>query len=199
MKDVILSTRTKRTAMSQTRAMLDVALPKDISTIVYAYFASGSHTFYELAKNGEGEAITEIMDSSQNNALLGAAVGGHIELVRLMLSKGYSSREALIGACYGGHMDIVVLAIENGANDWNYGLSEACKGGHMEIALFMIDNGANHWDLGMEGCCISGNVELAQLMIGKGAKIPRASSIAHNKRHPKLIELLRAYQARLES
>jgi ankyrin repeat protein len=67
--------------------------------------------------------------------------------------------------CIGGNIDVVRLMISRGANNWNYGLYGACEGGHLELANLMISYGANNWDWGLEGACIGGHLELARLMI----------------------------------
>ena len=48
----------------------------------------------------------------------------------------------LAGACLGGHLELVKLMIEKRANDWNWGLKKACQGGHIELVKLMLEKGA---------------------------------------------------------
>ena len=59
-----------------------------------------------------------------NNGLYGACIGGHKEIVELMISKGARIIGILdyIEHVKRGHIEIVELMISKGANNWNYGL-----------------------------------------------------------------------------
>jgi hypothetical protein len=75
----------------------------------------------------------------------------------------------LYKACVGGHKNLVDLMISNGANDWNIGLYGACIGGHVILAELMISNGAYNWNWGLKGARKNCHNDLIDLMISKGA------------------------------
>lgn len=77
--------------------------------------------------------------------------------------------DGLYNACVGGDLDIINLIISKGANDWNTGLAGACNGGNLDIVNLMILKGATNWDNGLQGACDSGHLELVKLMISKGS------------------------------
>lgn len=128
-----------------------------------------------------------------NYGLEGACEGGHIDIIKLMITQSPSDTYrvkskimwdwGLRGACKGGHMEIVKLMInpfstdellnlihcissKKGATDWDYGLQGACEGGHIEIAKFMIELGAKNWNMGLYAACRGGHIELVKLMVG---------------------------------
>ncbi len=62
--------------------------------------------------------------------------------IRKMIKMDLYWDYGLHGACVGGHMDIVKLMMEKGAHCWNFGLFRACKAGHIDIVKLMIKKGA---------------------------------------------------------
>jgi hypothetical protein len=54
----------------------------------------------------------------------------------------------LFGACVGGHLQLVNLMIENGANAWNNSLKGACIGDHISLVNLMIKKGATQCGCG---------------------------------------------------
>ena len=81
---------------------------------------------------------------------------------------------SLYAACLGGHKEIVDLIIGKGATNWNVGLRAACRGNHMEIIDLMISRGRpigiwvwkEHVEVPQGG---SGHLNIIDLMIAKGA------------------------------
>lgn len=114
-----------------------------------------------------GFLLKKIVDV--NFGLRGACEGGHIDIVRKMISKGANDwNEALCCACEGGHLELAQMMIDKGA-DVNYGLQGACFSNHLELIQMMIDNGANKWNKGLLCACAGGHNEIVQMMIDKGA------------------------------
>ena len=75
-----------------------------------------------------------------------------------------------IDACQGGFRDLVEYFIENGAWDWNLGMSSAAIGGHRDLVDFFIDKGANDWVRGMLYAIRGGHRDLVDFFIEeKGA------------------------------
>jgi Ankyrin repeats (3 copies) len=74
-------------------------------------------------------------------AMIWAAEGGHMEIVKLMIEKGGTSFEiAMQYAAEGGYMEIVKLMIEKGATDFDTAMKYAAEGGHMEIYNYLKRN-----------------------------------------------------------
>jgi len=48
----------------------------------------------------------------------------------------------MMGAALGGHLELVEFFIEMGANDWNSGMTGAARGRHKELVKFFISKGA---------------------------------------------------------
>jgi len=94
----------------------------------------------------------------------------NIEDIKQMIENGSNDWNwGLHIACHIGHIKIIKLMIDHGADDWNLGLFYACDGGHIEIAKFMIESGANNWNDGLRTACSCGNIEIVNLLIEKGA------------------------------
>jgi hypothetical protein len=112
-----------------------------------------------------------IIDQSEMNwGLYCACMGGHKELVELMISKGASDWNfGLHGACEGGRKELAELMISKGAKCWDDGLLCACMEGYKELVELMIMKGATYWNLGLRGACTGGHKELVKLMISHGA------------------------------
>ncbi len=105
-----------------------------------------------------------------NRGLFNACLGGYLNIVGLMISKGANDwNNGLSGACLGGHLPIIELMISKGVNNWNWGLYNACQGGHLPIVELMISKGANEWNNGLYHACLGGHVPIVGLMISKGA------------------------------
>ena len=147
--------------MHKTRELLHVHIHNDLATIVLGYVQSVGRDWESVAGAGEYETCLEIPVNIINDGLYGACLGGHIELVNLMISRGADDwNNGLSGACRGGHIELVNLMISRGADDWNYGLSGACYGGHIELVNLMISRGANN-------CCRCNKSMIEHLQLEK--------------------------------
>lgn len=82
---------------------------------------------------------------------------------------GWNQNIGLYGACSGGHLEIVKFMISKGANNFNIGLYNACLDKHLDVIEFLVSKGANNWNLGLRGACEAGHLDIANLMISKGA------------------------------
>ena len=115
------------------------------------------------------EGDTATLGNLKNRRLIdfycvGAAAGGHKELVQLMLDKGANNyNDGLAFAALGGHMDIVQLMLDKGA-DPNNGLSGAALVGHMDIVQLMLDKGATNLDYALRVSEHFGHTECAELI-----------------------------------
>ncbi len=133
------------------------------------YFNPCIKTFNKMCKNGKYIQIPG-KQFDYNFGLFSACLGGHLNIVKLMIEKGAERKNmGLRYACKGGHLNIVKFMIEIGANDWDLGLITACRGGHLNIVNLMIEKGASDWDWGLAYACEVGNLDIINLMIKKGA------------------------------
>ena len=92
-----------------------------------------------------------------NTPLVGAADRGHIDIVKLLLSKGAHVNKmgtegltALAAASEGGHIGIVKLLLAKGADinkgdleGWGTALATAAKEGHTGIVKLLLQKGAD--------------------------------------------------------
>lgn len=129
--------------MSQTRFLVSQHLPNDVVNIVMDYFQSSERTWKAIAQQGEYESLMSCTEP--NLGLYGACLGGHIEIVHLMISMNANHWNwGLFGACLYGHIPIVDLMLSKQPNHLNGGLAAACLGKYMQIAQWMIANGADY-------------------------------------------------------
>jgi ankyrin repeat protein len=120
-----------------------------------------------------------------SNALYSASIGGHMDIVNLIIDESIHSLQplrppdilnwnwGLVGACREGHIPIIKFMISKGANDWNMALWEACWNGRTDIVLLLISLGANDFNRGAEGACVGGNMKIVEFMIQLGAVVPK--------------------------
>jgi len=67
-----------------------------------------------------------------------AALGGNMEIVKLMIEKGATDFNfCMYGAARFGHMDILKLMIEKGTPNYSWALNRASYGGHTEIVEYL--------------------------------------------------------------
>jgi hypothetical protein len=100
----------------------------------------------ELCRSGHTNKLKKLIKKNPTglyNSLYWACCSGFLDTYN---SETTIWNYGLAGACLGGHIDIVNLMIEKGANDWNWGLSGACRGGHLNIVKLMISKGAHTLD-----------------------------------------------------
>lgn len=136
-------------------------------------------------ENGHKEIVQIIIDRRTdvanvkkwlNKGLYGACLGGHEELVNLMIRYGANDwQSGLFAACYGGHLEIVNLMIWCGADNWCYGFSGACAGGHRELINLMFNKGARyhqkydddveHWNQGLVMACENGHTDIVKSLV----------------------------------
>jgi len=87
-----------------------------------------------------------------------------MNIVQLMFDKGATNYNwGLEGAALGGHMDIVQLLLSKGA-DPDAGLESAAEGGHMDIVQLMLSKGATNLDSALETAESNGHTKCAELI-----------------------------------
>lgn len=109
-----------------------------------------------------------------SDAYFHAALGGHMEILKYLLSKNemsvYSRRQAFRGACLGGHLNVIEFFISMPRErDWGNGLEMACRGGHMHVAELMISKGEAKWNLELEDARSKGYFDFVTKITAEGA------------------------------
>ena len=133
----------------------------------YRLAGASDKEIYIFRAGYEGDTAT--LGNLKNRRLIdfycvGAAAGGHKELVQLMLDKGANNyNDGLACAALGGHMGLVQLMLDKGA-DPNNGLSGAALGGHLDIVQLMLDKGATNLDYALIVSEHFGHTECAELI-----------------------------------
>ena len=135
-------------------------------------------------------------DNDNNDALMYAVIGGHQDLVRVLIkefqfnanmSRGRNGRKPLLGACFKGHIDLVrELVVEHGAdlsakdNNNNDALMYAVIEGHQDLVRVLIkefnfnantSRGGNG-STPLLGACFRGHIDLMrELIVEHGADL----------------------------
>ncbi|MBM3299487.1 MAG: ankyrin repeat domain-containing protein [Deltaproteobacteria bacterium] len=156
--------------------------------------------------------------------LTAAAMGGQAEVVKLLLSKGFSIGErneqgqtALMTAAAAGHADVVKLLLDRGADinardaHRRSALNHAVfLRGHLEVVRVLVDRGTdiNARDDPADRTILmhaaqSGHLELVKLLLEKGAQVnardgngETALSLARGKDIEEIEKLLKAHGAK---
>ncbi|XP_048237157.1 ankyrin repeat domain-containing protein 50-like [Haliotis rufescens] len=110
----------------------------------------GHREVFELVVDKGGN--TAFVDINDNNILHLACLGGHVEMVKYILSqkiadinsRGMYERTPLIGAATFGHREVFELVVDKGGNtafvdiNDNNILHLACLGGHVEMVKYIL-------------------------------------------------------------
>src|SRR3972149_7805041 len=196
----------------------------------YVLFAIGSGTSVDLERYrdelqgyfqvGKNNVTLNTVDGF--TALIWASYEGHMETVKLLLSKGADVKAknsegvtALTAASFSGHLETVKLLLSKGA-DVNAKNSEdlpalipalipASSGGHLEIVKLLLSKGAdvnaknsNGWTA-LLSASSGGHLEIVKLLLSKGADVNAKPSDgrtalmrASERGHLEVVELLKA-------
>ena len=80
-------------------------------------------------------------NASINNAVHGAAFGGHVELTIQLITRGANLNNAVSGAASGGHIELSHDLIRRGGS-LNLAVQAAAGGGFIELVNDLIERGA---------------------------------------------------------
>jgi len=152
--------------------------------------------YRDAAENGDILSLMNCSHKYWNDGLAAACYSVHMDIVKLMISRGANDWGwAFTCTCSGGNIDMVELMISkyNLLNrtelfdHWNTGFYYACKRGYMDIIRLLINTSerenrvcAHYWNRGLYGACqrrntvteeidVSNTLDTMQLMIKKGA------------------------------
>ena len=136
---------------------------------------------YLIAKFGYRELLDKIIKGQQvdfNRAMIGAAEGGHMDIVIDMIRQGQESfqefdfEDGMVAASTHGDMDILQEMIRLGREsgqylnfDFNLALSMATEGNHQDIIRELIRLGADNFMWAVEGAATGGHLDLVIEMI----------------------------------
>lgn len=140
-----------------------------------------------------------------NQGFLGACRGGHLPIIKLMISKGVINLcdNGLAEACFGGHLPIVELMIKKGADNWSWGFKMACRGGSFNIVKLMLSYIREYRGiksllcLGFNEACRAGNITIVKLMVSNGVDdLDYGLDLARSKGHHIITQYLAELIAR---
>ena len=139
--------------------------------------------------------INDSFNICLNLGLYAASIGGHINIINLLISKGANLADCLIRACRFGDIDIVKIMFSHGAEDIETGLSHACFHGYIDIVKFLclhsediiLTNG-----LLMYMACKRGDLDILKFLISIGGTVVKDSLLleARKQRKQNVIEFL---------
>jgi hypothetical protein len=93
--------------MLQTRTLLNTRFPQGISNVIVSYIVSRLRDWWSIAYAGEYETCLDMPMAETDRGLYGACYGGHIEIARLMITRGATDlNHGLYNACLAGHKEI---------------------------------------------------------------------------------------------
>lgn len=172
---------------------------------------------YEIVKfllEDNHEALRVWLDYDEEEilslALMHACDEGHIDIVKLVLSKKFTKKftidkfvvhiyeKASLCACKRGYREIVDLLIEHGAFMFDNGLRGACEGGHYDLVKRIIEHFERFdycetIDDCFESACENGQYEIAKLLVSigtLGVDLSKGLEIACNNHHDDLAMLI---------
>ena len=106
-------------------------------------------------------------DDRFNWGLVGAAKGGHMHIVKLMIEKGASNYVVAANfAVQHGHINIVKFLLDKGVGYWYDSLMcTAATYGHIDIVYLMLTHGATKYKAAMHAAASKGNMDIVKLML----------------------------------
>ncbi len=109
-------------------------------------------------------------EASVNSALTGASIGGHVALLKYLLTwEGASLDTAVWGAAISGQIILVLDLLKKGAS-LDYAVRGAAFGGQVALVKKLLLRGAS-LDLAVYGAATGGHTPLIEFLIKQGASI----------------------------
>lgn len=192
------------------RDISSLVIPDDVSYYQYVSVMSdirrmgdafASKVLY-LAPKGYDILLYPLLTTKdeRNTAMWAAAMGGHIEIVRIMLKKGADKIGVTMHhAAAKGHTDIVKLMLEHGASkykeDMRLSLREAASGGYTATVSLLLDNGATNLNQALDEAATKGHYDTVKLLLDRGAtEYGYPLYHAKQKKHKNIVKLIESYK-----
>lgn len=137
-----------------------------------------NYSFVNACIGGHNEIINILLPKIKilDMGLIYSSRHGNIELVKMMLSLGANYYNgALINASLGGHNEIVDMMLSLGANNYDGALNHASYGGHIDIVRLMISLGADNYDMALVNACDGGHIDIVRLLLSLGARFDNSN------------------------
>ena len=140
--------------------------------------------------------------TNYNDIMIGAASGGHIELIHKMINLSERSKifmnydNAMTVAASKNHYEVINLMLKKGATDYDAAMRMAAYGGHIEIIKFMLKLGATDYNGSLLNAVEVGNIEIVRWLLlnckntGKYINYKDALYWARKLEHPDIVLLL---------
>lgn len=122
----------------------DILYPS-LSAIVFDYLWHNVYGHYDFGVLGLWEACANMSNSHINHCLL-------------------------TGACRGGHLELVKFMVTKGNVDWPLAMEHACRGGDIQCVSYLADKECVHWDYFLGIACNMKFYHLVGILIDRGAK-----------------------------
>lgn len=179
------------------KLLVDVMGIEGLVSEIIEFLMYGADTPFEIAHRNN---VMEISRGSKfyGISMLGACVGGHLELVRYYMELGHdhmSWGRGFLYACRHGHLDIAKLMVHKGASNLNWGVTEACAGGHIDVVKYLISMNPREIyrsiNNGLYAASSAGHLELVKLMLEHSAdNISNAYRVAKSMKHTHIVDFL---------
>ncbi|XP_046555235.1 putative ankyrin repeat protein RF_0381 [Haliotis rubra] len=149
-------------------------------------------------------AIMSLVDNNGDNVLHSACRGGHVDMVRYVLSqhsvdinsRSKSGKSPLMTTVYNGHREVVDVLVGMGANvsrvddDGDNVLHYACRGGHVGMVKHLlskysidINSRGKSGKSPLMSTVYYGHIELFNVLVGMGANVSQVDDDGDNVLH----------------
>ena len=152
-------------------------------------------------------ALTHKENESFHTAIAVACHEGHLDIARLLESKGADLHDEfiLLTTCQNGHVEVVRFLLDHGADinserDFcSTPLAAACRAGHFEIVKLLVTRGAevncefpgdveDYCSNPLAAACFANNLEIVKYLVSAGADASICAPLAYL--HEENIELV---------
>lgn len=164
----------------------------DLSRIFCKDDEPAAVTAYRSGRAGDASALQQAADSDGRLLipyLMGAAEGGHLELVKKLLELGVDPDWGLEPAAAGGSVDVFNLLQKQGSIAGERELNAAAEAGCVEIVSQLLKSESELGYL-MHLAVSAGQIEVAKLLLEHGAKAEYALDDAVETGNVEMVKLL---------
>lgn len=144
--------------------------------------------------NKDDEMIKRFPHRIYDYAMMIAARGGCLDIVKQMIAKGASELKAgMKEAAEGGYLDIVEFFIRYDADeiDLDYAMSAAGAGGNLDIVKYLADRGASDFGYLLFGAAEGKHLEIMKYAAEKGISNSAYDTAIEGEEDPNIANYLR--------